>query len=115
MRLVQIPPDKYDDYRLSLIFDCYKWDPQFLDHNTVATHALVLTQAEYQELKKLTEEYLETMKNDQHAFIASYAPEELPKLERAEVRVFGNYVAYAILSDEDRTLFFDTVEKKLSE
>ena len=68
-----------------------------------------------EELKKLTEEYLETMKNDQHAFIASYAPEELPKLERAEVRVFGNYVAYAILSDEDRALFFDTVEKKLSE
>lgn len=37
------------------MFDCYKWDPQFLDHNTVAKHALVLTQKEYKELKALTE------------------------------------------------------------
>ena len=68
-----------------------------------------------EELKRLTEGYLETLKSDQQAFIASYAPEELPKLERAEVRVFGNYVAYAILSDDDRKLAFETIEKKLTE
>ena len=55
MRLIPIPEDKYDEYRLSLMFDCYKWDPQFLDHNTVAKYALVLTQEEYRELKELTE------------------------------------------------------------
>lgn len=55
MRLIPIPDDKYDEYRLKLMFDCYKWDPQFLDHNTVAKYALVLTQKEYQELKNLTE------------------------------------------------------------
>ena len=66
-----------------------------------------------EELKRLTEEYLQTLRRDQLAFIASYAPEELPKLKRAEVKVFGNYVAYAILSDEDRALAFETVEKKL--
>jgi glutathionylspermidine synthase len=37
------------------MFDCYKWDPQFLDHNTVAKHALVLSTEEYEELKRLTE------------------------------------------------------------
>jgi glutathionylspermidine synthase len=55
MKLIPIPEDKYDDYRLNLMFDCYKWDPQFLDHNTVAKHALVLSKEEYEELKRLTE------------------------------------------------------------
>lgn len=55
MRLVPIPEEKYEEYRLKLMFDCYKWDPQFLDHNTVAKYALVITPEEYQELEELTE------------------------------------------------------------
>lgn len=55
MRLVSIPKDKYNDYRLDIMFDCYKWDPQFLDNNTIAKHALVLTEKEAEELKVLTE------------------------------------------------------------
>jgi len=55
MKLVPIPADKYEDYRHTLMFDCYKWDPQFLDHNTVAKYALVLTQEEHEEIKELTE------------------------------------------------------------
>ncbi len=55
MRLVPIPEEKYEEYRLNLMFDCYKWDPQFLDHNTVAKYALVITEEEYQELARLTE------------------------------------------------------------
>ena len=94
MRLVQIPSDKYDDYRLKLIFDCYKWDPQFLDHNTVATHALVLTQAEYQELKKLTEDMdAETIAAEQflnnHLELAK--PLQLSKKMKKEIPTMGNY------------------------
>lgn len=55
MRLVQIPKDKYEEYRIRLMFDCYKWDPQFLDHNTIAEYALLITQEEYRELADLTE------------------------------------------------------------
>ena len=33
MKLVSIPNEKYDEYRVNVIFDCYKWDPQFLDNN----------------------------------------------------------------------------------
>lgn len=55
MKLVPIPADKYEEYRLTLMFDCYKWDPQFLDHNTVAKYALVLTQEEHEKVKELTE------------------------------------------------------------
>ena len=55
MKLISIPKEKYDEYRLSAMFDCYKWDPQFLDHNTIADHILVLSQQEYNELIELTE------------------------------------------------------------
>lgn len=55
MKLIQIPKEKYDEYRLTLMFESYKWDPQFLDNNTIAKHVLVLSQEEYTELKQLTE------------------------------------------------------------
>lgn len=55
MKLIPIPKEKYDEYRLNLIFDCYKWDPQFSDNNTVAEYALVLTKEEHRELQMLTE------------------------------------------------------------
>ena len=38
MKLVSIPQNKYEEYRLNVIFDCYKWDPQFQDNNTIAKH-----------------------------------------------------------------------------
>jgi glutathionylspermidine synthase len=56
MKLVKIPENKYEEYRLNAMFDCYKWDPQFYDSNTVAKYALVLTQKENKELIKLTED-----------------------------------------------------------
>lgn len=55
MKLVSIPKNKYEDYRINLMFDCYKWDPQFLDNNTIAKHVLVLTEEEHNKLKDLTE------------------------------------------------------------
>ena len=64
-------------------------------------------------LLELTEEYLDDYLEEKEAFIASYAPKELEKLKNAEARSFGNYVAYAILSADDKELFFDTVEKLL--
>ncbi len=56
MKLVPIPSTEYENYRLRLMFDCYKWDPQFLDNNTIAKYALVITQEEHQNLKRYTEE-----------------------------------------------------------
>ena len=53
MKLVSIP--NYEEYRVDAIFNCYKWDPQFLDHNTLAKYALVITEKESKELAKLTE------------------------------------------------------------
>ncbi|MBQ7926865.1 MAG: glutathionylspermidine synthase family protein [Lachnospiraceae bacterium] len=55
MRLIPIPANQYEKYRLDLMFDCYKWDPQFLDNNTIAPYVLVITRREHEELVKLTE------------------------------------------------------------
>ena len=54
MKLVKIPDDKYYNYRLQAMFDCYKWDPQFFDSNTLAKYVLVLTNEENNEVIKLT-------------------------------------------------------------
>ena len=66
-----------------------------------------------EQLEKITEEYLNGLLEEKGAFIGSYAPKELEKLENAEVKRFGNYVVYAILSADDRELFFETVETEL--
>ena len=55
MRLIPIKADRYEEYRITLMFDCYKWDPQFLDSNTIAKYALVITEDEHKELEYLTE------------------------------------------------------------
>ena len=94
MKLVAIPQDKYDEYRLNLMFDCYKWDPQFLDHNTVAKHALVLTKEEYEEVKRLTEAMdKETRAAEEflNTHLESAAILELSKKMRKEISIMGNY------------------------
>lgn len=94
MKLISIPEDKYDEYRLNAIFDCYKWDPQFLDNNTVAKHVLVISETEHNELKKLTEKLDEETRNaeeylNQHLEIAE--PLALPKKIYNELRRMTNY------------------------
>ncbi len=64
-------------------------------------------------LTALAQDYLAEMREGKSAFIGSYAPLELPKLEDAEVKVFGNYVVYAIMDSEDRAEMFRRIEKYL--
>ena len=94
MKLIPIPEEKYDEYRLNLIFDCYKWDPQFLDHNTVAKYVLVLTEEEHKELQELTEKLdketreAEVLVNN-NLHIAG--PLALPKSVKKEISNMKNY------------------------
>ena len=46
MKLIKIPEDRYYEYKIQAMFDCYKWDPQFCDSNTLSKHILILTQKE---------------------------------------------------------------------
>ena len=94
MRLIRIPKEKYNDYKLEVMFDCYKWDPQFLDNNTIAKYALVLTEEEHKELEELTE------KIDKETIIAEEfinknlkiaKPLALPKKITNELKRMKNY------------------------
>lgn len=55
MKLVPIPVKDYENYKRTLMFEGYKWDPQFLDNNTVAKYVLVLTEEEAKKLEDYTE------------------------------------------------------------
>lgn len=65
-------------------------------------------------LDLVLERYLEETLRDQEAFIGSYAAEELPKLREAEVRRFGSYTVYAILSESDRHAVFEALDALLT-
>ena len=96
MKLVPIPEEKYEEYRLTMMFDCFKWDPQFLDHNTVAKYALVITDEEYQELKQLTED-LDKETRAAEDFLNEHleltGPLYLTKKLKKEVPMMKNYDA----------------------
>ena len=96
MKLVPIPEDKYDEYRLNVMFDGYKWDPQFLDHNTVAKHAIVLSYEEYLELKELTEAIDKETRNAEEFLnknLECAKPLRLSKKIKNELTTMGNYDA----------------------
>lgn len=96
MKLIPIPKEKYEEYRRTLMFDCYKWDPQFLDHNTIAPYALVISRQEQAELARLTEQLdAETRKAEE--FLNEHqkmtGPLALPGSVRREIKKMNNYDA----------------------
>ena len=55
MKLIKIPDNKYYDYKLQAMFDCYKWDPKFCDSDTLSNYVLILSKEENEEIIELTE------------------------------------------------------------
>ena len=94
MKLVPIPEAGYEEYRRKLMFECYKWDPQFLDNNTVAKYALVLTQEEHETIKALTEKLdKETRAAEQflNQHLELTKPLGLPRKMKKEVSLMKEY------------------------
>ncbi len=92
MKLVTIP--NYEQYKTDLIFDAYKWDPQFLDSNTVSKYALILTKAEHKLIKQLTEQLDdETIKaeNFLNNNLNLVKPLKLSKKFNKELKSMSNY------------------------
>ena len=114
MRLIPIPKDKYENYRYDLMFDCYKWDPQFLDSNTIAKYALVITKKEHEEIKKLTEKLDEETRASEEFLNQNQEllkPLSLPKKVSKEIKNMKNYDA----NKHIRLMRYDfhpTVDKK---
>lgn len=96
MRLVSIPKDKYDNYRLDVIFDGYKWDPQFSDNNTIAEQVLIISEQEHAEIKELTEKlYKETIQAEEvlKGSVKLKGPLALPRQIQKELKKMKNYEA----------------------
>ena len=67
--------------------------------------------ASARELMTVIESYIFEMQDNQRAFIGSYAPLELPKLDGAIVKRFGNYIVYSISDNNEEIL--SSIEKTL--
>lgn len=63
-----------------------------------------------QEIKKAIEDYFQLRKD---IWMPEYMPQEYPKLENAEIKVAGNYLIYAILSDSERAAVFAAFDAAL--
>ncbi len=94
MKLVPIRQDLFEEYRLTLMFECYKWDPQFLDKGTIAPYALVLTQDEHEEVARLTEA-LDRETRAAEEFLNKHLeltkPLALPRSLKKEIHSMNNY------------------------
>lgn len=64
-------------------------------------------------LFKICMSYVSDLSENSRAFIESYAPGELPKLDAADVRRYGNYVVYAVMSDSEVARVFATAKALL--
>ena len=94
MKLVSIPSEQYDNYRLDVIFDGYKWDPQFSDNNTIAKHILLLSEEEHQELEELTEKLdYETVQAERvlNRNLPLASSLRLPRKIKKELKKMNNY------------------------
>lgn len=65
------------------------------------------------ELERECAEYISELQSTSRAFLSSYAPHELTKLEGAEVRRFGRYVIYAVLDSDAAQRAFDAARSML--
>ncbi|MBE6589741.1 MAG: DUF4358 domain-containing protein [Ruminococcaceae bacterium] len=73
-----------------------------------------VTEGNAEKLKRMIEEeYLSAAYEKNRDFYDSYMPRETPKLANAEVRIFGNYVVYAVLSDTDKAELFRSMKYAL--
>ena len=59
------------------------------------------------------EDHLKAQREEKSAFLKSYAPDELSKLENAKAKRFGEYIVYTILSPEDTEAVFKKAEELL--
>ena len=57
-------------------------------------------------------EYLTKRKNNKQQ--NDYFPNEVPKLNAAEIKIYGSYVVYAIIPSSQKTAFFGAIEELLT-
>lgn len=99
--------EEYDDCRLIYSSDTNDINEIGIFHAPDAGKAA--------ELEETCRDYIKGLREDSRDFIASYAPEELPKLDGAQVRRYGNYVVYTVLPSQSTEDVLSLVEEMLTE
>ena len=67
------------------------------------------------ELLEECQDYLKEKQTEQRAFIQSYAPTEIKKLDGADAFRFGNYVVFTVLDKDTSAKIRSEVERLLAE
>ena len=98
--------EEYDDCRIMYSADTNDINEIGIFHAPSAKMAA--------ELEESCREYISDVKEDSRSFIASYAPEELTKLDGAQVRRFGSYVVYTVLPSDKAESVFSHLEHTLA-
>ena len=100
----------------------FEFAAEYIEAHSVYMNQSGMTQDEYGILKVNTDENVEAVKLSVQSYLAGklaaftgdYTPEEKPKLENATVSVFGRYVVYCTLSEENTNLVLNTVNDILT-
>ncbi len=64
-------------------------------------------------LVKDCKRYIDDMQQNSRAFIGSYAPEQLPKLDDAKVQRVGNYIIYTVLDESKADALIERIKSDL--
>ena len=107
----------HDETHLALYFDKDEYDDSYSAYSASTTdisefgvfHAPNERTAD--ELYDEVCDYVSDMKEEERAFIASCAPNELTKLDAARVKRFGNYVVYTVLDKDTANEVLKKVEE----
>ena len=65
-----------------------------------------------EDMKALVSTYVENLQKTYRAM--DYFPEETEKIDCATVKVFGNYVVYSFLNENDTEAFYDAIKNEIS-
>ena len=109
--------DKYTDISESYITNRMEIDLSAIEDYAVKINVI----DEYGIFKAPSDDDVEAIKETVETYLGrrveewmpEYMPEEFPKVENAEVKVFGRYVVYAILSEDAKTDVFTAIENTL--
>lgn len=108
---------RHDEAHRDLYFDKDEYDDFYSAYSASTTDISefgVLHAPDARTADELYDEacdYVSDMKEDERAFIASYAPDELTRLDAARVKRFGNYVVYTVLDKDTANEVLKKVEE----
>ena len=123
MREISVPDGEFSQYtddELQIFFS----SPELYDDisiiyskdTTDIAELGILHAANEEKATKLFEEaklYIKNLQEQKREFLNNYSPNEVQKLNSAEVRKFGNYIIFTVADPDDKNYVFSKAEELL--